>query len=42
VKVEFSRPTANSYSQDFMLDFPKDAKNPFIFADPSAAVRLLK
>ena len=42
VKVEFSRPAANSYSQDFMLDFPKDAKNPFIFADPSAAVQLLK
>jgi hypothetical protein len=42
VKVEFSRPAANSYSQDFMLDFPKDAGNPFIFADRSAAVRLLK
>ena len=42
VKVEFSRPAANSYSQDFMFGFGKDAANPFVFADPSAAVEYLK
>lgn len=42
VKVEFSRPAANSYSQDFMLGFGKDAANPFVFVDPSAAVEYLK
>ena len=42
VKVEFSRPAANSYSQDFMLGFDKDAANPFVFVDPSVSVQRLK
>ena len=39
-KVEFTRPAPSSYSQDFMIDFPKGAAEPFIFADPEAATGL--
>ena len=41
-KVEFSPPSKNSYSQDFMIDFPKGAAEPFIFADPAAATSRMK
>jgi hypothetical protein len=42
VKVVFSRPKKGSYSQDFMLGFPKGSATPFIFAAPSAAVETVK
>ena len=41
VKVAFSEPKPpSSYSQDFLISFPKGAKEPFIFASPEAAVEI--
>ena len=34
VEVDFSRPSNDSYTQDFMVSFPKDAAAPYIFAKP--------
>lgn len=41
-KVEFSPPSKNSYSQDYMIDFPKGSAEPFLFADPDAATGLCR
>lgn len=34
VKLEFSRPTKDSYTQDFMISFPKGSAEPFIYPVP--------
>ena len=42
VKVEFSRPSPSSYTQDFLVEFPKGASEPFVFAHPDAATVRIK
>jgi len=42
VKVEFSRPSPSSYTQDFLVEFPKGAPEPFVFAHPDAATVRIK